>query len=227
MSEIETLGARLRRFAASPDDRDWPDVLRRGGAAPWERTGPTPAVRRNIRPVLALAGIVVVAAVIAVAALKTGRDTQPRSTIAGHGKQALTGAEIELAGHRFRTPAGFKATSRECDAMPLGPGLWTVIHGSAAAASAEGGCVEGGIATLASTAGPTAILAGIPRSAEPVAVGDYQAYFLAHAPSDGCAADPGNSRPCPPPVDKTDLYVYIPDAGGPRHSVTSSCLRRV
>jgi hypothetical protein len=103
--------------------------------------------------------------------------------------------------------------------MPSGPGLWTVIHGVAVAASAEGGCVEGGIATIASSGKPKPTLAGIPPSVEPVSVGEYQGYFLAHAPSDGCAANPGNSRPCPPPVDKALLYVYLPAAAGPRHSV--------
>jgi hypothetical protein len=191
------------------------------------RTASIPVVRRKAQVVLALACALVVATAVAAGLLESGGESHPLSKGVGHGKQALTGAEIQLAGHRFRTPAGFKTSTTACDAMPSGPGLWTVIHGVAAAASAEGGCVEGGVATLVSTAGPTAVLAHIPRSAEPVAVGDYQAYFLAHAPSDGCAADPGNSRPCPPPVDKTDLYVYIPDAGGPRHSVTSSCLRRV
>ena len=76
----------------------------------------------------------------------------------------------------------------------------------ATAASAEGGCVDGGIATLASTGGAAAILAHIPSNAEPVAVGSYQGYFLSHAPPDG-------------PVDpeKTALYVYIPGAAGLRH----------
>jgi hypothetical protein len=217
MSEIETLGERLRRFAASPDDQDWPDVLRRGGAAPPRHTGSTPGSRRNIRFVLALGGIVVSAAVVAVAALETGRDTRPLSN--GHRLHGLTGATIHLAGYQFRTPAGFKTSSRACDAMPSGPGLWTVIHGVAAAASAEGGCVDGGIAALASSAGPKPIRAGIPRSAEPVAVGDYQGYFLAHAPPDGCAVSPTSPPPCPPPQAKSLLYVYLPDASGAGHSV--------
>jgi len=183
------------------------------------RTASIPVARRKGRVVMALAGALVVAAAVAAGLLQGGGGSQPVSKDVGHGKQALTGAEIQLAGHRFRTPAGFKTSSTACDAMPSGPGLWTVIHGVAVAASAEGGCVEGGIATLASGGKPKPTLAGIPPPAEPVSVGDYQAYFLAHAPSDGCAANPGNSRPCPPPVDKALLYVYLPAAAGPGHSV--------
>jgi hypothetical protein len=203
-SDIEIVEDRLRRFAASPDDQDWPDVLRRAGAAPRGRTGSTAAPRRNVRLVLALAGIVIVAAVVAVAALHTGRGSQPVSKGLGHHSRALTGATIQLAGYRFRTPAGFERSST-CDTSPSESGPAPVPR-IATAASAEGGCVDGGIAILSGTGGAAAILAHIPSSAEPVTVGGYHGYFLSHASPDG-------------PVDpeKMALYVYIPGAAGPRH----------
>lgn len=212
MSEIEIVEERLRRFAASPDERDWPDVLRRADAASRGRPASTSAPRRNVRLVVALAGIVVVSAVVAVAAVRIGGGTQPVSKRVGHHSHALTGATIQLAGYRFRTPAGFKGSSGACaDSGPL-------LRGFSSAASAEGGCIYGGILTLESTGAPSAILAHIPAKVEPVAVGDYQGYFLAHAPPDsGCHPTPPSTQPCsnPPPVGDMALYVFIPHAAGP------------
>jgi hypothetical protein len=221
MSESVAIEERLRRFTASPDDRDWSDVLRRAGAVPKGRTGSTSAPRRNVRLVLTLVGIVIVAAVVAVAALKVdrgtqpvGSGTQPVSKVGGHHSHALTGATIQLAGYRFRTPAGFKRSST-CDTSPSDSGP-PPIPRIATAASAEGGCVDGGIAILVGTGGPGAILAHIPSYAEPVAVGSYHGYFLSHAPPDGCAVPAGTTTPCHVPV-KMALYVNIPGAAGPRH----------
>jgi hypothetical protein len=216
MSEIETVEERLRRFAESPDDRDWPGVLRRAGAATRGLDGSTSAPRRHVRLVLALAAIMIIAAVVAVAVANTGRGSQSVSKGPGHQSRALTGATIELAGYRFRTPAGFKRSSGTCDTSPFDSGPPPVPR-IAAAASAEGGCVDGGIAILASTGGPGAILAHIPSSAEPVAVGGYQAYFLAQMPTDGCAVTPLTPTPCGHAPVKMGLYVNIPGAAGPRH----------
>ena len=136
---------------------------------------------------------------------------------------AVLGAVLAVAllpGYRFRPPAGLKTSSRTCDVIRSGPGLWTVLHGAAAAASAEGGCVDGGIANLVSTRGPASVLAGIPSYATPVAVGRYQGYFLSHMPGDGCAVSPISPGPCDPnPPVKMGLYVFVPNAAGPRHSV--------
>ena len=213
MSEIEMVEERLRRLAASPDERDWPDVLRRAGVASRGRTGSRSSRRRNGRLVLAVAGVVVVAVVVAVAALRIGSGTRPVSKGAGHHSRGLRGATIQLAGYRFRTPTGFKRSSSPCgDAGPL-------LQGFSAAASAQGGCIYGGIATLAGGGGPTAIVAHIPAKVEPVAIGDYRGYFLTHAPPDsGCHATPPSTEPCSQPQTQGDmaLYVYIPHAAGPR-----------
>jgi hypothetical protein len=97
---------------------------------------------------------------------------------------------------------GVKKSSGTCTDWPDG----SLIQRISAAAAAEGGCVDGGIAIDKSNKGPAQILAHIPSDAEPVAVGSYQGYFLADAPPDG-PVDPG----------KMALYVYIPGAAGPGH----------
>src|SRR5262249_35792798 len=89
------------------------------------------SLRRNVRLMLALAGIVIVAVVVAVATLKIGSGTEPASKGIGHHPRGLTGATIQLAGYRFRTPTGFKRSSSSCaDAGPL-------LRAFSAAASAE------------------------------------------------------------------------------------------
>jgi hypothetical protein len=97
---------------------------------------------------------------------------------------------------------GVKKSSGTCTEWPDG----SLIQRVSAAAAAEGGCVDGGIAIDKSNKGPAQILAHIPSDAEPVAVGSYQGYFLADAPPDG-------------PVDPKELllYVYIPGAADPGH----------
>jgi hypothetical protein len=190
-------------------------ILERILASP--RTGSIPARRRKATPLLALSGIAVVAAVVAVAALELGRDAQPVSK--GHRSHGLTGATIHLAGYRFRTPAGFKTSSSGCEppfAGSSGPAI--VLQGASAAASAAGGCVDGGIATLRGHADPTAIVPSIPGHVEPVTLSGYQGYLVAHAQSDGCAVEPSNPAPCPRVQPKSLLYIYIPDASDPRHS---------
>jgi hypothetical protein len=120
----------------------------------------------------------------------------------------------------FRSPTKVSlAKAQTCEPpFPGSSGPAIVLQGASAAASAKGGCVDGGIATLSGPAAPTAILLHIPRYAEPVMLSGYQGYLLAHAPSDGCAVSPTNPPPCPPAQAKSLLYVYIPDASDPRHS---------
>jgi hypothetical protein len=97
---------------------------------------------------------------------------------------------------------GVGKSSDPCTDWPDG----SLIQRIAAATEAEGGCVDGGIAIDKTNKAPSPASAGIPSGAEPVAVGNYQGYFLAHAQPDG-------------PVDpeKMALYVYLPGAAGPGH----------
>jgi hypothetical protein len=127
------------------------------------------------------------------------------STRAKQGACGLNGGDNRRAGSSPppNRANGFKRSSGTCDTPPS---AITLVRRASAAPSAEGGCVDGGIATLSSNRGPAAILGHIPSNAEPVAVGGYQGYFLSHAPPDG-PVDPG----------KTALYVYIPGAAGPGH----------
>lgn len=123
--------------------------------------------RRFARPVLALVALAVAAAVVAV--LSTRGATK---AIAQHDHVALTGARIQMAGYHFRTPAGFTASTGSCVA-PSSSGPMTVMNGFAAAASAEGGCIEA-FFLIADPGASTPANEG----AEPVSVGNYQAYYV-------------------------------------------------
>lgn len=103
---------------------------------------------------------------------------------------ALTGSKLALAGYRFRTPAGFTASSNACASSPAAGQPTTVLNGLSAAASAEGGCIEAAI--MFSTRG-----SAVPAGATPVAVGAYQGYLVSPAGSD-----------------QTTLYVVLPALGG-------------
>jgi hypothetical protein len=215
LEALAVVGRPLLADAESLVDADEENrILERILASP--RTGPTLAMRRYARPARALAGIAVVATVVALATLEIGRGRQSVTKGSAHG---LTGAAIQLAGYRFRTPAGFKTSSSPCGRAAAGSGPVTVLRGISAAASTEGGCVEGGILTTNSPYTP-------PRS-QPVAVGNYRGYFLAHAPGDGCHTTPLTPKPCG--RDQATgthgegegdmaLYVDIPDAAGPPQS---------
>jgi hypothetical protein len=97
---------------------------------------------------------------------------------------------------------GVTTPSDACTEWPDG----SLIQRISAAAAAEGGCVDGGLSISPGNREPAPSSVGIPPRAEPVAVGSYQGYFLAHAQPDG-------------PVDpeKMLLYVYLPGAGGAGH----------
>jgi hypothetical protein len=139
-----------------------------------------------------LVGVVLAAAVVAVALV--GRGNRPASPSSrGHHQLALTGATIQLSGYRFRTPAGFKSSTSTCGAPATAAGNpRTITNGFAAAASADGGCVEAAYLIAPSTAGGS-----IPVDAQPVDVGQYQGYFVPQDSSGGSA-----------------LYVELPKAGG-------------
>jgi hypothetical protein len=149
------------------------------------------AVHRYGRAALVLAGVAVFAAAGAAAALEIGHGNGPVTAPNGHHEVALSGARIELAGYRFRTPAGFKASTSSCaPASNETP----VRNGFAAAASAAGGCVE-----AAFLIGESQVLGGaIPAAAEPVDVGSYRGHYAAGAPE----------------ADASTLYVELPNATG-------------
>jgi len=143
-----------------------------------------PARRRQIprrRAVIVLAGAVVVVA--ALAALASGAFGTSHHRVAG-----LSGARIQLAGYHFRTPAGFTASDSSCGTT-TDPNVVVGVQGFAAAASADGGCVEAFIMMSANGS-------AVPAGATPVTIGAYQAY-LETADSSG----------------RMRLYVQLPDLG--------------
>jgi hypothetical protein len=126
--------------------------------------------RLGLRPTLVLVAVALMAAVVAVVAT---RGTAKLSA-AGQHRAALSGSGIKFAGYHFKTPAGFKASDTSCtppasDVQPV-----AVLNSFAAAASADGGCVE---AFLLAPGSPTAPPA-TPADATPVAVGSYQGYYV-------------------------------------------------
>ncbi len=169
-----------------------PRVARRGG-----RT-------RRRRAALVLVGVVLAAAVFAVASI--GHDSRPASVSPGPHRFRLSGATIQLAGYRFRTPAGFKRSTTACASSPSAAGKpTTVLNGFASAASADGGCVE-----AAYLIAPSTLQGGvIPTDAQPVDVGRYHGYYLAQSVE-------GRSA----------LYVGLPKAGGTQNTVYLVLLAR-
>jgi hypothetical protein len=162
----------------------------RAQARPW--------TTRRLRPAL-LAGAAVLAALVAAAA--SGVFTDSESALPRSGGQrhpvALSGARIQLAGYRFRTPAGFKAASRSCISTPLANRPRPAIDGFAAAASADGACVEGVYFVAADWLQAHGLM---PDASDAVDIGDYHGYFV--PPQDS--------------GDKSTLYVNLPNADGPR-----------
>ncbi len=102
-----------------------------GAAARLRRRGPDPAADPRVaapdRPygaaadaiALVLVGAVLVAAVVAVAALPFGHGASVGGTQRRQPHVALTGAQIEIAGFHFRTPAGFKKEADTSCAEPV------------------------------------------------------------------------------------------------------------
>jgi hypothetical protein len=152
-------------FDAGEEDR----ILQRILASPRRAT-----TRR--RPLLLVpVGVAALAVAAAAAAFGSGvfnRATTHTAKTEGHGHVALTGSKIQMAGYRFRTPAGFKASSVSCvAASSSSSGPVTVMNGFSAAASADGGCIEA--FGMQSNSGTPA-----QNGAEPVAVGPYQGYYV-------------------------------------------------
>jgi hypothetical protein len=160
---------------------------------------------RRRRTAFLLVGAALAAAVVAVASIGHGNRTASRSR-GQHDHLALSGATIQLAGYRFKTPAGFKTSTSTCGAPAASPGKPTaVLNGFAAAASADGGCVE-----AAYLIAPSTQQGGlIPKDAQSVDVGQYQGYYLAQS-VDGRSA----------------LYVGLPKAGGTQNIVYLVLLAR-
>jgi hypothetical protein len=152
----------------------------------------------RLRPALAVAGLAVVAAVVAAAAggVFTGSKAAVPQSRGHDGHVVLSGAKIQLAGYHFKTPAGFKASKSGCLSAPVAGAPQPAIDGFAAAAAADGACVQA--ADLA--AGDWLEKhAPIPDSADPVDVGQYHGFYAAQA-SGG----------------ESTLYVDLPNADGQR-----------
>ena len=187
---IERLAAAWRPLLSAADtlvgtaeeDRILEQILassRNGGAT-------LPAIPR-LRAGVLLAAVASVAAIALVATGVLGRSSP--SGGGGHRHLALSGAKLELAGYRFKTPAGFKASSRSCIGTPSD--LTPVLNGFVAAASAEGGCVEAASELIGGDSST------VPSGADPVGVGAYQGYLVTQDGSD-----------------ESTLYVELPHAGG-------------
>jgi hypothetical protein len=156
-----------------------------------------PRAQRLRRATLVLAGVVLLAVAAAFAALALGHGKRP-VTARGGGQHAvtLTGARIRLAGYHFRTPAGFKPSS-SCLSAPVAGQPRPSIDGFAAAATAEGACVE----AVDLVAGDWLQAHGLmPDASDAVDVGDYAGYFV-----------PPQSA-----EDPSTLYVNLPGADGRR-----------
>ena len=177
-AEPELLGQAESLVDASEQEQ----ILDRILASGRPRAAGRSRVNRRRRTALLLVGAALAAAVVAVASI--GHGSQPASLSHGPHRFALSGATIKLAGYRFRTPAGFSRSATACAASPSAAG-----DGFAAAASADGGCVEAFY--LISTSGPA-----ISPGATPVGVGSHQGYVVAQDGSD-----------------KSTLYVVLPGAG--------------
>ncbi len=155
-----------------------------------------PSARRRI-PYRLRAGLAVCVAAAVAAAIAVAAHSKPAAPREGGNHQVvLKGARVQMAGYRFRTPVGFKASSSSCPGASSGSGPQTVMNGFTSAASADGGCVE----ALTLIAGnPSAPPPEAPADSESVAVGSYQGYFV----SQGSSGDA--------------LYVEIPNATDAQH----------
>ncbi|HJQ75412.1 MAG TPA: hypothetical protein VJ814_11010 [Gaiellaceae bacterium] len=157
-----------------------------------------PRTMRRLRPAL-LAGIVVVGAIVGAAAggaFSHSKSAAPRPS--GHQPHlALSGARIQLAGYHFRTPAGFKASKSDCIPAPAADNPQPSIDGFAAAASADGGCVEGVYFVAADWLQSQGLM---PDASDAVDIGNYLGFYVPPAASG----------------EKSALYVNLPDADGSR-----------
>lgn len=130
-----------------------------------------PVYRRRHRTALVLVCATAVAAAIAFGAFAIGRGG------AGHHPQGLTGAAIQLAGYRFRTPAGFTRSSSSCSNFGPGNGFGINPRANAwsSAGSADGGCVAASMLGMRSGS-------PIPSDAVALDVGGYQGYLVRGSP---------------------------------------------
>lgn len=144
-----------------------------------------PTVRRGHRATaFVLVGAVLVAAVVAVALFR-GHGAPSAVNNAGNHHITLSGAQIEVAGFHFRTPAGFKrASDTSCveegstaDGLPVRDGFTT-------AASADGGCVQAQVEMQPDPSRTIPTPAG-----KPVDVGSFQGYY--DAQGHDVQGDPG------------------------------------
>ena len=156
------------------------------------------AVHRRRRAALVLALVGLFAAAGIVAAIEVGRGNAPLSRPSGHHHQlALSGSKIQLAGYKFRTPAGFRPATSSCISAPVASRPRPGIDGFAAAASADGGCVELVYLVAADWLQAHGLM---PDAADAVDVGQYKGYFV------------------PPQASgkQSTLYVNLPGADGTR-----------
>jgi hypothetical protein len=197
-NELERLAAAGRPLVAEADSHvaageeerilEWVLAFDRAAAA----------VHRRRRAGLVLVLIAVLAAAGTVAALEVGRGSSPSSRPTGHHHQlALTGSRIQLAGYKFRTPAGFTPSTRSCISAPVANKPRPTIDGFAAAASADGGCVELVYVVAADWLQAHGLM---PDAADAVDVGRYKGYFV----------PPQSSGK------ESTLYVNLPGADGRR-----------
>lgn len=151
-----------------------------------------------------ISGVAAVALVIAVTVAVAGSNGHPLSDHRDHTLRVTTPSSstepiMRVAGFRFKLPAGYKTVDSPCAASPSPiPGTpLTVIGGLAAAASADGGCIEAGLTGWALTV-------AVPQGVQSVKVGPYQGFLSSS------------------PTETVILYVAIPAADGTHYLVLTS-----
>lgn len=146
--------------------------------------------RRLVAAVVGCAAALV--AVLGALALSPGGEGLPPTTPSQASRppatRSIPGQTLRLASYTFQLPAGYTSVASDCTALPtsLGPTIPVDLGAgspTAAAASADGGCIE---AVLVGQQAP------MPSGAEAVEVGPYSGFVLT-SPSSG-----------------VDLYVEIP-----------------
>jgi len=199
-NELERLAAAGRGLLAEAeslvDAGEEEQILERVLA--FDRSAAATHRRRRAGLVLVLGLIAVLAAAGTVAAMEVGGGSSQSSRPTGHHHQlALSGSRIQLAGYKFSTPAGFKPSTRSCISAPVANKPRPAIDGFAAAASADGGCVELVYLVAADWLQAHGLM---PSAADAVDVGRYQGYFV------------------PPQASgkQSTLYVNLPGADGKR-----------
>ena len=134
------------------------------------------------RAVLALAGaaVVVAAALAVVATDALGPANQPAVKTGRHHHVALTGPRIELAGYRFRTPAGFEASKSSCPERRRARGRQPCSTASRRPHLPR----EAASRTFFLRPGSPSAPDATPADAQPVEVGAYKGYIASAGSSD-------------------------------------------